>query len=183
MTVITNTQFVRIDLDANEDEQQIFDTINSLGVNLTTSELLKNYFFNRDTVVEYERKWADVFEKNDEAKIYWDSEIETGRVKRAMIDIFFDAYFQIFIQDRKYNISNEDKIMYSRLDKLAQSYQHFIATYCNGDKNVVLEPLKEYAQCFRQTLRREQCNMSIPAASGIERINVIIDFWILLRTD
>ena len=174
MTVITNTQFVRIDLDANEDEQQIFDTINSLGVNLTTSELLKNYFFNRDTVVEYERKWADVFEKNDEAKIYWDSEIETGRVKRAMIDIFFDAYFQIFIQDKKYNISNEDKIMYSRLDKLAQSYQHFIATYCNGDKNVVLEPLKEYAQCFRQTFRREQCNMSIPAASGIERINVII---------
>ena len=45
MTIFVNTQFVRIDLDADEDEQQIFDTINSLGVNLTTSELLKNYFF------------------------------------------------------------------------------------------------------------------------------------------
>mgnify|MGYP002236942266 CR=1 FL=1 len=44
MTIFVNTQFVRIDLDADEDEQQIFDTINSLGVNLTTSELLKNYF-------------------------------------------------------------------------------------------------------------------------------------------
>lgn len=40
MTIFVNTQFVRIDLDADEDEQQIFDTINSLGVNLTTSELL-----------------------------------------------------------------------------------------------------------------------------------------------
>ena len=40
MLINSNTQFVRIDLDANEDEQQIFDTINSLGVNLTTSELL-----------------------------------------------------------------------------------------------------------------------------------------------
>ena len=114
MTIFVNTQFVRIDLDADEDEQQIFDTINSLGVNLTTSELLKNYFFNRETVGEYERKWADVFEKNDETKVYWDREIETGRIKRAIIDIFFDSYFQLFIQDKQYNISNEDKLMYSR---------------------------------------------------------------------
>ena len=56
MTIIMNAQFVRIDLDADEDEQQIFNTINSLGVNLTTSELLKNYFFSRDTVSEYESK-------------------------------------------------------------------------------------------------------------------------------
>lgn len=97
MTIFVNTQFVRIDLDADEDEQQIFDTINSLGVNLTTSELLKNYFFNRETVGEYERKWADVFEKDDETKVYWDREIETGRIKRAIIDIFFDSYFQLFI--------------------------------------------------------------------------------------
>lgn len=32
MTIIMNAQFVRIDLDYDEDEQQIFDTINSLGV-------------------------------------------------------------------------------------------------------------------------------------------------------
>ena len=50
MTIMTNTQFVKIDLDEDEDEQQIFDTINSLGVNLTTAELLKNYFFSRETV-------------------------------------------------------------------------------------------------------------------------------------
>ena len=63
MTLLMNTQFVQIDLDAEEDEQQIFDTINSLGVNLTTSELLKNYFFSRETVKEYEARWEAVFEK------------------------------------------------------------------------------------------------------------------------
>ena len=62
MTIMTNTQFVKIDLDEDEDEQQIFDTINSLGVNLTTSELLKNYFFSRETIQEYEAKWVSVFE-------------------------------------------------------------------------------------------------------------------------
>ena len=174
MDIIMNTQFVRIDLDADEDEQQIFDTINSLGVNLTTSELLKNYFFSRETVREYELKWAQVFEKDDETKTYWDTEIETGRIKRAMIDIFFDAYFQLFIQDKKYNISNEDKLMYERIDRLSQSYQHFINNYCEGNKNVVLENMREYAECFMRTFRPEQCNMEVPRQGGIERLNVII---------
>lgn len=174
MTIITNTQFVRIDLDADEDEQQIFDTINSLGVNLTTSELLKNYFFSRENIREYEDKWEDVFEKDNDTKAYWDTEIETGRIRRALIDIFFDAYFQIFIQDKKYNISNEDKIMYARVDNLAQSYQHFISKYCNGDKNIVLNEMKNYASCFRKTFRPEQCESSISCLAGTERMNVII---------
>ena len=43
--ILTNIMFVGIDLSYDDDEQQIFDTINSLGVRLTTAELLKNYFF------------------------------------------------------------------------------------------------------------------------------------------
>lgn len=174
MTILSNIQFVRIDLGVNEDEQQIFDTINSLGVNLTTSELLKNYFFSRQTVKEYENIWAAVFEKDDETKAYWDTAIETGRMKRAMIDIFFDSFFQIFIQDKRYSINNNDKLMYARVDMLAQSYQHFITTYCNGDKNIVLSQLKEYALCFMESFRPEQCAMGIPSTFGMERINVLI---------
>ena len=174
MTLLMNTQFVQIDLDSDEDEQQIFDTINSLGVNLTTSELLKNYFFSRETVSDYEARWESVFEKDDETRSYWETEIETGRVRRAMIDMFFDSYFQIFVQDRRYSISNEDKIMYARVDKLALSYQHFINTYCGGNKNVVLGPMKDYAACFMQTFRPDYCTRNTPAAFGIERLNVVI---------
>ena len=107
-------------------------------------------------------------------KVYWDREIETGRIKRAIIDIFFDSYFQLFIQDKQYNISNEDKLMYSRVDRLAQSYQHFINKYCGGNKNIVLDQMKEYAECFRNNLNPNQCGMSIPKEEGIERINVVI---------
>lgn len=174
MSIMTNTQFVKIDLDEDEDEQQIFDTINSLGVNLTTSELLKNYFFNRETIQEYESKWVSVFEKDDETKTYWDTELETGRIKRAMIDIFFDAYFQLFIQNRKYSITNEDKLMYARVDHLSQSYQHFINTYCSGDKDVVLGPMHDYALCFMNTFKLDQCERSVPSTFGVERINVVI---------
>lgn len=174
MLIATNTMFVKIDLSANEDEQQIFDTLNSLGVNLTTSELLKNYFFSRETIEDYQDKWASVFEKDDETRAYWDFEIETGRVKRAMIDIFFDAFFQMFIQDRKYNISTEDRLMYDRLDNLSQSYQHFINTYCAGDKTIVLLELKKYANKFKEIFNPDYCNMTIPSVWGIERLNIVI---------
>lgn len=172
--ILMNTQFVRIDLTADEDEQQIFDTINSLGVSLTTSELLKNYFFSRDTIAEYDAKWACVFEKDDETKAYWDQEIETGRTKRAMIDIFFDAFLQMFTQNKKYPITSEDRISYNRVDRLALSYQHFVNTYCHGDKNVILDELKTYATRFQENCRPDFCNMSTPAAKGIERLNIVI---------
>ena len=43
-------------------------------------------------------------------------------------DKAFDAFFQQFIQDKKYNVSTEDKILYARVDKIAQSYQQIIKT-------------------------------------------------------
>lgn len=169
-----NVQFVCIDLTEDEDEQQVFDTINSLGVRLTTAELLKNYFFNRNNVTEYKEKWVGVFEKDDEAKGYWDTEIESGRIRRSMIDIFFDSYFQIFVQDSSYEVSTDDKLMYARVDRLAKSYQHFINKYCSGDKNVILASLKEYAECFRENFDPTCCERSVPATYGIERLNVVI---------
>ena len=169
-----NVQFVCIDLTEDEDEQQVFDTINSLGVRLTTAELLKNYFFNQNNVTEYKEKWVGVFEKDDEAKGYWDTEIESGRIRRSMIDIFFDSYFQIFVQDSSYEVSTDDKLMYARVDRLAKSYQHFINKYCSGDKNVILASLKEYAECFRENFDPTCCERSVPATYGIERLNVVI---------
>lgn len=57
-------QFVCIDLLEDEDEQQVFDTINSQGVRLTTAELLKNYFYREENISEYERDWVGVFENS-----------------------------------------------------------------------------------------------------------------------
>lgn len=169
-----NIQFVCIDLLAGEDEQQVFDTINSLGVRLTTAELLKNYFFNKDNVEEYEEKWVSVFEKDTETRLYWEQELETGRITRSLIDIFFDAYFQIFIQNKQYKISTEDKIIYSRVENLSKSYQSFINTYCDGDKKVILDSMAEYAKIFSEVFRPDFCNMGIPANPGIERINIVV---------
>ena len=172
--IYTFSDFVLIELEENEDEQQIFDTINSLGVDLTTSELLKNYFFCRNTIPQYKQKWASVFEKDDEAKSYWGEKYELGRAKRAMIDIFFDSYFQIFIQDQQYNISNKDKIICSRVDTLAHSYKYFINKYCNKNKNIVLDGLDAYAKCYRESFKNNDCSQTVSNSNSMERMNIII---------
>ena len=84
-----NIQFVCIDLVEEEDEQQVFDTINSLGVKLTTAELLKNYFFDENNVDEYNKNWAAVFEKDDETKAYWDMAIPSSFGMERMNVILF----------------------------------------------------------------------------------------------
>jgi uncharacterized protein with ParB-like and HNH nuclease domain len=122
-SILANILFVGIDLHENEDEQQIFDTINSLGVKLTTAELLKNYFFNRGEIELYNDYWKNVFEKDDNTKNYWDREITTGRLKRAFIDLFFYSYLQIKIQENIFSVKAEDKIEFSKVEQLFESYK------------------------------------------------------------
>ena len=171
-TIKSNVQFVCIDL--TEDEQQIFDTINSLGVRLTTAELLKNYFFNRENEQAFKECWEDVFEPTAEKREYWEQEVMTGRIKRTLVDLFFDAFLQILVQDKKRGVTTEDKLFYSRTSNLFQSYKDFISRYYNGDKDEILSSMKAYAKVFESTFNPSCCDADIPSAPGVERLNVLI---------
>ena len=173
-TIKSNVQFVCIDLTEGEDEQQIFDTINSLGVRLTTAELLKNYFFNRENEQAFKDSWEDVFEPTAEKKSFWDQEVVTGRIKRTLIDLFFDAFLQIMVQDKARCVTAEDKLYYSRTSNLFQSYKDFISRYCDGDKDEILDSMKAYATVFESTFDPSCCDADIPSAPGVERLNVLI---------
>ena len=172
--ILSKILFVGIDLDENEDEQQIFDTINSLGVKLTTAELLKNYFFNRDEISTYKTYWLNIFEKDDETKKYWDREITTGRLKRAFIDLFFFSYLQIKIQDKTLNVKTEDKIEFAKVEQLFESYKNFIKNYLNNDKKSILTEIKDYALLFQENFDYDIVENELTDKSGIERINAII---------
>ncbi len=176
-TILNNLMFVGIDLGVEEDEQQIFDTINSLGVRLTTAELLKNYFFNRDEVNFYNKYWKDIFESNEEIKKYWDKEITTGRLKRTFIDLFFYSYLQIKIQETNLKVKTEDKIEYSKVETLFESYKNFIKNYIEPtglSKKNILEEIKDYAKIFKDNFDYEIINKELTPDYGIERINAII---------
>ena len=98
--LLENVIFVGIDLYHQEDEQQIFDTINSLGVSLTTAELMKNFLFKED-IEAYIKNWRNIFEKDDETRKYWEQEVTAGRNKRSNIDIFLESYLLIKIQKKR----------------------------------------------------------------------------------
>jgi len=172
--ILSKILFVGIDLDENEDEQQIFDTINSLGVKLSTAELLKNYFFNRDELSIYDSYWKSIFERDDDTKNYWDREVTTGRFKRAFIDLFFFSYLQIKVQDKNLGVKTEDKIEFSKVEQLFESYKKFIKNYLNDDKRAVLEEIKIYALLFNKNFKYETVENELTSNSGIERVNAII---------
>jgi uncharacterized protein with ParB-like and HNH nuclease domain len=171
-TVQNNLMFVGIDLSPDDDEQRIFDTINSLGVTLTTAELLKNYFFSRENISEYKKNWQDVFEDEDD-RIYWDTVISAGRITRTLLDLFFYSYLQIKIQEPVLKVSANDKNIYSKVEGLFESYKDFIKKY-KIDKKELLKEIREYAKLFRDNFDISAVERTAPDFFGIERINIII---------
>lgn len=171
--LLSHVIFIGISLHPDEDEQLIFDTINSLGVRLTTGELLKNYFFTESTREEYEQLWMPIFEKDREISNYWDAEVTSGRLKRANIDFFFTAYLNIKIQDPALKVSTDHKVRYRRYEGLFNSYKDLISTYGLDKKDMIYDIL-EYAILYHDNINPAIVSQELPATYGIERINFII---------
>lgn len=171
--ILSNVMFVGIDLGVDEDEQQIFDTINSLGVRLTTAELLKNHFFGRDDLNSYDTNWKQIFEKNDETKEFWDREITAGRIKRENIDLFFYSFLQIKLQDKNINVKTDDKKRLSKFSNLFESYKEFMKIY-NVDKVLLIQEIKEYAILYKDNIDFNIIDTELTDEYGIKRINALI---------
>lgn len=116
-------KFVGIDLDTYDDEQQIFDTINSLGVKLTAAELLKNHLYPSKAEEKlYISTWQEKFEKDEETINFWNEDITAGRNTRNNLDVLLQSYFIILKK-------NSDKF---KLDNLFNEYKKYIT-----DNNII----------------------------------------------
>lgn len=172
-SLMKHITFIDIELHQEDDEQTIFDTINSLGVRLTTAELLKNYFFTESTVEEYRELWVPVFEKNQEVYEYWNSQITAGRVKKNNIDAFFTAFLNIKIQDPKLKVDNEHKMLYRRADSIFASYKDMISTY-HLDKKELYWEIVEYAELYAKYINSNVVDSDLSGKSCIERVNFML---------
>jgi hypothetical protein len=85
-------QVVVIDLNANENAQEIFETLNARGAVLTAADLIKNFVFQRlleqgaDVEEAYSRFWTQ-FET-----AFWEAEISVGRVKLQRSSVFLNHW-------------------------------------------------------------------------------------------
>ena len=175
--------FVVIDLGAEENEQQIFDTINSLGVTLTTSELLKNYLFDEHNEEKYNKYWKPVFEENEEQKRYWDQIINSGTKKYHLIDLFLYALLMIKVRGEGVQVSTEDKLDYEKVDKLFLSYKSFVEKYMGRDKDALMKAIYDAAKLFMQNFNPRCKFEAITSEPGFERVNLMmfaLDFTVML---
>jgi uncharacterized protein with ParB-like and HNH nuclease domain len=84
-------QLVVIDLRANEDSQEIFETLNARGTPLTAADLIKNFVFQKleqegvDTEKAYAEEWP--FERK-----FWEIQISVGRYNISRSSLFFNQW-------------------------------------------------------------------------------------------
>jgi len=91
-TVRELMQIVVIDLAADENAQEIFETLNARGAQLTAADLIKNFIFQRltesgaDVEVAYGQYWKE-FETG-----FWETEISAGRVRHQRSSMFLNHW-------------------------------------------------------------------------------------------
>lgn len=150
---INNKILVVIDLSEKEDEQSIFDTINSAGVRLSGADIIKNAIYqkaidlsgNEDTVLKiYEEKWENIFTKDDETIQFWETPRVTGRLIRDNIEILLHSIAVIkgFFDPDKHTLSDISSLYKDYIDTLdwekLQSFINEIADYANLYREKIL---------------------------------------------
>ena len=95
--LIWNIQMVTIELEADDDAQVIFETLNARGEPLTPSDLVRNFIFltaarqDLDVSQLYSKQWSQ-FEEDPPHQPFWKQEERQGRLKRSRMDLFLFHY-------------------------------------------------------------------------------------------
>jgi len=91
-TVRELLQLVVIDLAPDENAQEIFETLNARGAQLTAADLIKNLIFQRllergtDVEGAYQTQWKE-FETG-----FWEAEVSVGRLRYPRSSVFFNHW-------------------------------------------------------------------------------------------
>ena len=89
-TVRELLQLVVIELTAEENAQEIFETLNARGAQLTAADLIKNFVFQRlmeegvEVETVYEEHWKE-FETG-----FWEKEVSVGRVNHSRSSVYLN---------------------------------------------------------------------------------------------
>ncbi|KAJ3473069.1 hypothetical protein NLI96_g13147 [Meripilus lineatus] len=103
MALTDLVQIMTLTLEAEDDPQVIFETLNARGEPLLASDLVRNFVFldaarrGLDVGALYETHWRDFDEQRDHdqtvsANRYWREKVRQGRITYPRIDLFFFHY-------------------------------------------------------------------------------------------
>lgn len=167
-------KFVVIELKDDDDEQQIFDTINSLGVDLTTDELLKNYLYKAKDKDEY-RNWRDMFD-TDTAKKFWETDAAKSRQEsmkgNRAIDRFFHAFVRVKMWDFSNQLTDEQKKQFVKVSNVYSTCKAFVEDF-GMDRIALANEIIAYAKIYKDNFTKEVLDERIPMYPCVKRIACI----------
>ncbi len=148
-----NEILVVIGLSEADDEQSIFDTINSAGVRLSSADIVKNTLFQRafnlygygSGKVEdlYKENWESVFASDEQSITFWGAERTWGRFRRDNIEILLHsiAVIEGFFDPEK-----------NTLTDLANIYKVYINGLNSEEYLKFIDLLTVYARLYREKM-------------------------------
>ena len=136
-TVTDRLEIASISLDANEDAQAIFETLNARGTPLSAADLIKNFVFQQldsaTAEAAYLTYWAD-FETP-----WWEAEVTSGRVKNSRSSLFLWQWLvartltdfpirEVFTQFKHYvnTVEKDASILLPRIKAAADRYRSLV---------------------------------------------------------
>lgn len=170
-----NKMLVAIDLKGQDNEQAIFDTINSAGVRLSCADTIKNVLFqkaietmDRLRAVElYKATWEKVFLLDEDTVEYWETERQTGRLKRNNIEILLHS---IAVIKSFYNPETDT------LSDLADRYKYQINQVSNETQlRALVDEITGYAEIYRNKIPVIDKSELFNFADGARRLIFILD--------
>jgi hypothetical protein len=136
-------QIVVIDLGAQENAQEIFETLNARGAVLTAADLIKNFIFQRlleegtDVEKAYDKHWK-MFESS-----FWEEEVSYGRVNYQRSSLFINHWLvtktgedvlarEVFSRFKSYADFESKKSMLELLEQICNSAGVYASIYALG---------------------------------------------------
>ena len=142
--IVRTELWVVINLNGNEDEQKIFDSINSAGLILSSMDIIKNAIFDRlikssemseEKANEiYNEYWKSIFEGSNERLKFWEE--KASRRYRSEILLYAYALKGFF------NIEKHTQ------DGLSMLYKEYIKDKSQDDVLDIIKEINRYANLF-----------------------------------
>lgn len=179
-----NKMLVVIDLKDNENEQAIFDTINSAGVRLSCADTVKNALFQKAmtllnvpsqkgskeiAIKLYNSTWKKTFLLDKKTESFWDTERATTRNRRDNIEILLHCYATI----KSFATSEAETDSSRKLEKILKEKIESLGTL-EEIKNLISE-ICQYAELYREHIVSFEEPISMEFSDQLIRLLHILD--------
>lgn len=175
-----NNSMIFIVLDDKDDEQKIFDSVNSLGKALTNSDIIKNYIFQKmkefaksdnnriENITKiYEKYWDKAFYYG-EKKDFWYKEFTIGRISTDHLECFLRDLAVV----KKFYAAKKTSGLYG----LCKAYKAYIDNLDYDSLYSFVKEISEYADVYYRYKTEYLNNTNFIWSDFKNRLLLILDY-------